>query len=96
MKRAIILSLLGALGLGCSATPAPRAPARSEKVAIVLPSSEEPPPGTMDVDWEPKAPPPPRQIVPRRLDAKPQLVSPTTSSHGRLFALPTRASASKD
>jgi hypothetical protein len=89
MKTTMILAII-ALATGCSAPkPAPKT-ARVAPEPIVLPAVEEAPPGTMDVDWEPKEPPAPKPVEPKKLKAKPEMVAPTKA--GRLFVLPTSAS----
>lgn len=89
MKTPMILAII-ALATGCSASkPAPKT-ARVAPEPIVLPAVEEAPPGTMDVDWEPKEPPAAKPVEARKLKAKPEMVAPTKA--GRLFVLPTSAS----
>jgi hypothetical protein len=90
MKSAILLCIFAA---GCAAKPTQTAKSAQsvEPAVIVLPAVEEAPPGTMDVDWEPTAPPPPKEVVARKLKAKPEMVSPTRAK-GMLFALPSRSS----
>ncbi len=92
MKLAGTLTALAiALLTGCAATQAPaEAPANQAKAAeeidsdFVLPADYGAP-GTMEVQWEPTAPPPPRQERPRRDEAQPHFVSTKKRS---LFALP--------
>jgi hypothetical protein len=97
MKRATLLTVLVPVSLlfasGCAgvqgSAPAKAAQqtARVAEPRVILPSDMGPP-GSMDVSWSPTPPPPPKEIKPRRQDAKPHFVS-DKRSRGRLFVLPT-------
>ncbi len=95
MKKTTLLSLLAPIALallsGCSTTvrEAPKAPrtASVDEHVFVLPAGDLAPPGSMVVSWEPTVAPPPPAVVPRKLVAKPHLVS-NKGTRGRLFVLP--------
>ena len=61
--------------------------AAEEDVDFIAPDPMFAPPGTYEMDWEPKEAPPEPEIKPRKMIAKPHMVS--EKQRGRLFVLPT-------
>jgi hypothetical protein len=90
MKLTGIITIVGiALLTGCASQQAPaEAPQTAQQEEIdsdfVLPADYGRP-GSMEMSWEPTAPPPKKEAKPHKQDAKPHFVSTKKRS---LFALP--------
>jgi hypothetical protein len=96
MKPIMIVAVPAVFALltGCAGSAVPAeapqnvAAADEEALEVIVPDPAFAPPGTYEMDWEPTEPPPEKEIKPRKMIAKPHMVS-DKRTRGRLFVLPT-------
>jgi hypothetical protein len=88
LALALLAGCAGSAQVAPAEAPRNVAAADDETLDVIVPDPAFAPPGTYEMDWEPTEPPPAKEIKPRKMIAKPHMVS-EKRARGRLFVLPT-------